>query len=951
MSTPTEEDPDDDVQFVSEGPLRPVLECIDLSDGDDDDDGGLPTENMIEDEIERQKAHVTSTLERLARQVAVEKKERAEKCRAFKERQLSQKAHGQKELAFSPGGDAKRCVDMWLKMPGVRPGVLNSGMGWRRRSAPFPTSSSSTHTCPVINCGRLYDSVPLLEGHLKRFDHSPCDPTINLRGVSSELFACVACGQNFQTQEEWKAHLQSKVSLSSTDGHASNQTCQVIVCFACPVCYLLFYIRDECLQHMSAMNHFSESITLNTDAKGRAQPVPVPRYAKNRLIALCKDVAFRVRCSICHKVLNSHMEAKAHFNVQCRQGCAVAEADKTVAEVMRQLRVHSQCPPCSKVFLSQGEAERHTQQTQHQVEVNRSMGRALLQYSNHCEIQYQVQRASMGPGPQGSWLAKGLETSALKRDKEKRGESVGSPAKRQRLGLGSGEKSRAGRTSERNGGSKTALAWFCECGLRCSDEATASNHLFAINQIFHRCGVCDKKMGEASITRLHMSRFHGGAHLSNFLFHCRKCKVDMPRREDILSHVAEAHSGHTYFSEREVPEQEPVSVSYAKPSTSGRQTAASEHRTQTERLGSGPSFQTRTPREREQRWMCRMCEDVFDSEASVLRHCSEPSSHSFQRFVCAHCPQKFFKEATLRRHCVNEHSGQVQMRFFCGFCDSMQYDTEEEFLEHYNSLHSKDFYRMEEPEEDPSTWAEEGVEERDSSQAASSAKPAKSPRGALCPCMASEKSQKERKATFTQCMKRLAGEGECLYVCAPCGVSVHSYAHIKTHVHSSHAALGLDPTFDVECQMCKESHKDVPCFHTHYHSQHCPLEPCRSRTARKSSRPGPGEEEGSETGQAGEKPSTVGYEGGRKSQNGCGGGVTALSTVKKQVAPLAIKAESNADEMEEVDMSVRVPSDNPGDNSDEEMKRALALSVEEARRTTDSDLEMELALKRSLLEY
>lgn len=42
----------------------------------------------IEDEIERQKAQVTSTLDRLAQQVAVEKKERAEKCKAFKVRTL-----------------------------------------------------------------------------------------------------------------------------------------------------------------------------------------------------------------------------------------------------------------------------------------------------------------------------------------------------------------------------------------------------------------------------------------------------------------------------------------------------------------------------------------------------------------------------------------------------------------------------------------------------------------------------------------------------------------------------------------------------------------------------------------------------------------------------------------------------------------------------------------------
>lgn len=46
---------------------------------------------------------------------------------------------------------------------------------------------------------------------------------------------------------------------------------------------------------------------------GSPLPVPVPQHVKNRLIALCKDVAFSVRCSLCHNVLISHQAAQAHF--------------------------------------------------------------------------------------------------------------------------------------------------------------------------------------------------------------------------------------------------------------------------------------------------------------------------------------------------------------------------------------------------------------------------------------------------------------------------------------------------------------------------------------------------------------------------------------------------------------------------------------------------------------
>lgn len=51
---------------------------------------------------------------------------------------------------------------------GVKPGVISARSGGRRRSAPFPINSSTRHTCPVINCGRVYDNASLLDGHLKR---------------------------------------------------------------------------------------------------------------------------------------------------------------------------------------------------------------------------------------------------------------------------------------------------------------------------------------------------------------------------------------------------------------------------------------------------------------------------------------------------------------------------------------------------------------------------------------------------------------------------------------------------------------------------------------------------------------------------------------------------------------------------------------------------------------
>lgn len=856
MSSPakTDEDEGEEVEFVSVGPVRPVLECIDLL-SDSEEEGCSSMADTLEDQVACQKRRVTSTLDRLAQQVAQEKKEKANKCRAFKEKQIRQRAHREQQLAFSSvngvNQEAKRCVDMWLKMPGVKPGAVSSGFGGRRqRAVPFPRESTTSHTCPVINCGRVFDHASLLGGHLKRFDHSPCDPTISLKGSPSALFACVACGKHFQTKEAWKRHLEMQVSLSSPDGHSINQTYQSIVCFACPACYLLFNLRDECLQHMSAKNHFTEALAMN-ETKGRALPVPIPQHVKNRLIALCKDTTFNVKCSRCFKELNSHQTAQAHFNVSCRQGCAVAKAEKTVAQVMKQLQVQGQCSLCRVIFLSQAEIEHHKESTQHDVEVNHSMEKAVLQHRRFQEIQH-TQKAE---------------------DAQERSGCEESPAKRKKL-------------SQRLNGSATTL-WCCECGLQFQDETSASSHLLAVNQIFHQCGVCGKLMGESSITRLHMCRFHGGAHLSNFLFFCRKCKVEMPRYQDILSHVSEAHSGHTFYSEQEVPE-ELAAVLDAKPSTSSKVTLHSPSRSTAEpNTGEGSSSGA------EQTWMCRMCEDTFDSEADVLKHCSDVTSHSYQRFICGHCPQKFFKESTVRRHCMNEHNGELKSFHFCGLCDSMQFDSEAEFLEHYKSLHSKDYHCMNDAEVIQPAAAQ------------SSSQP-------TCPCMGSERSKEESKAAYTQCMRNLSAEGKCQFVCDPCGVSVPSYAQIKTHVNTRHPALNLDKNFDVQCQVCQETFMGVPSFHKHFHSKHCALEPCRSTSSKTCS-------EDTKT-----EPKTV--------------RILHAVEIKPDLSEIKDEAE---------EMSVNMETEGHESDFERAINDSLSMSAEEERESA----ELEEALKRSLLEF
>ncbi|XP_053730820.1 E3 SUMO-protein ligase ZNF451 [Synchiropus splendidus] len=847
MSSPTtaagdeEAEEVDDVEFVSEGPLRPVLDSIDLLSDSEEEKCSSWVETTAE-KVQRQRDEANAALAKLALRVEREKRERAEKLKAFKEKQNIQMTRAKEFLSSVTSEsqlEARRCVQMWANMP-------DPTQRRRHRAPSFSPNTSTRYTCPVSNCGRIFDNPLLLGGHLKRFDHSPCDPTIHLKGSPSEIFACVACGQHFPTKESWSAHRESKLALSNTECHSVTQTFQLIVCFACPACFLLFSLRDECLQHMSTKNHFTESLPL-TASSSSPQPVPIPQYVKESLIALCQETSFSVRCGRCQAVLKSHQSAMAHFNVKCRNSSLIATADKTIVEVMRRLQIRGQCLLCCQLFLSQADIEEHKESTQHDVEINQTMARALLQHGRFGETQLgtrsnEVLEKSLSID---HWIPKGKRM-------RKRKTSGETPAKRRRQSP------------------SLVIGWVCECGQQFSEEAKALKHLMAANQIFHQCGLCGKQMGEASITRLHMCRFHGFANFSNFFFYCCKCSTVMPEVEDVHSHVSENHKGHTFFSEQEVSEAA-LAMMPAKPSTS--YDCAAKPST------AGSSKPTRT-------WMCRMCEDIFDSEAAVQKHCSGVNNHSFQRFICGHCSQKFFKETTLHRHCVREHDGRIKGGFFCGLCDSMQFESISEFLEHYKSLHSKDYYCLDEAEVVPPTVPQ------------------------ICPCLGSEKSSEELKPIKTRCMKELASEGKCQYVCEPCSVTLCTYGKIKTHVAMKHPSLNLDMSFEVVCTICPETFKDVPSFHTHYHDLHCTLEPCRSSR-------------------------TIGTK------------VKTESTTVGELDAEEMKTDTSVkDEMEDPNTIQATAKDAASsDESDEDVKRALAFSLEE-----DSP-DLQEALQRSMLDF
>ncbi|XP_051853150.1 E3 SUMO-protein ligase ZNF451 isoform X4 [Antechinus flavipes] len=677
------EDPEDDIQFVSEGPLRPVLEYIDLVSSDDEEPSTSHINEKVKskDYVEQEKDRVALTLARLARHVEVDKQQKEEKNKAFREKIDFQHAHGLQELEFirdrSDTEAARLCVDQWLKMPGLKTGTINSGRRGPIRKADQMPMSSKPISCPIMYCNKEFDNGHLLLGHLKRFDHSPCDPTITLHGPLTNSFACVICYKKFATQQQYSDHLFAKAAAA--DGHKANLLPQLIQCFACPNCFLLFSNKDECLRHMSGKNHFLQSFKLGDDKE--ISPIPFPSFAKKLLISLCKEVPFQVKCMACHKTLRSHMDLTAHFRVHCRNAGPVAVAEKSVSQVAERFKARGYCQNCNELFVDESSTNNHKQNSGHKVRVIASMEESILMY---CHI-----NGGNKPPSDLRLLLEHSKFSSLKRtlsSKDSRTQAGSTTPKK--------KKNLEDQSSESVVHTKQKSVWFCECQQKFLSEDAAEKHVFSANTMCHKCVVCGKVSEDAGVMRLHMSRFHGGAHLNNFLFWCRTCKKELRRKETIMAHVTEYHRGHTYFYEQDAEEEEPL------PSSS--KTLMSSPTNRSSLTSNMPVLQSpsKSPPKSPPRgkWQCRICEDMFDSQESVKHHCMCLTSHQFHRYSCDHCKKSFHKIETLYRHCQDQHENDIKIKYFCGLCD-LTFDVEEAFLSHYKDVHSIDYvFVSEKPE-------------------------------------------------------------------------------------------------------------------------------------------------------------------------------------------------------------------------------------------------------------
>ncbi|XP_065537546.1 E3 SUMO-protein ligase ZNF451 [Lathamus discolor] len=786
---------DNDIEFVGEGSLRPVLESIDLISSEDEEPNSsyyAHRNTKRKDHIDYQKERVASTLDRLARHVEVEKQQKEERNKAFKEKVDSQYAHGLQELEFiranSDTEAARLCVDQWLKMPGLKPESINCGKRGICKRARQMKVNSSPMACPVMHCNREFDNGHLLLGHLQRFDHSPCDPTVTLRGPPNNAVACVICCQIFSTSQQYSDHLLYK--LDENDGHIKDLPPQLIQCFACPDCFLLFTRREECLQHMSGENHFRQDSKLSGEKKA-GLPLPFPSYAKNLLISLCKEVPFQVKCISCHQTLRSHMELTAHFRTHCYNSGPVALSKRSISQVAEIFKTEGYCENCDKLFASQDQITQHKKTTQHNVKAVTTMAESILMF---CHINGKNRNQS------NLWHAVDRSRPLLKRHltSDESTSETGSTASKRKSGLEDENERHVAKQSQSS--ARKVKVWFCECLRKFFTEESVENHILSANRICHKCAVCGKLAENSSIIRLHMSRFHGGAHLTNFLLWCRACSVDV-REEDIMGHVTEFHGGHSYYYEQEAPEDEPM------PSASDSACVSAHERKDI------PSPIELSPEKSPVlgKWQCCICEEMFESEESVKQHCMSLESHSFHRYCCGLCRNYFRKEVTLLRHFQEHHNQEIQTKFFCGLCGNVFFDTEEEFLIHYGEIHSMDY-----------TFVPEQVEV--SIKKEEDFLPVEKGDRLTCGCRATYISKRNRENDYKNCQKAMLQKGNLWFRCCACSATAQDSADLNSHLNTHTLKKRREKMFVVRCAACNKNFDDLQGAHQHYHVKHCFLQ-------------------------------------------------------------------------------------------------------------------------------
>lgn len=466
------------------------------------------------------------------------------------------------------------------------------------------------------------------------------------------------------------------------------------------------------------------------------------------------------------------------------------------------------CPHCNQVFVDETSTWNHKQNSGHKVRLINSVEESILLYCHSSE--------GNKPPSDLHLLQDESKFSSLKRNMSSQESSSQDcstvPKKKMNLGV----KSLGGVVCFQKERS-LVKTWFCECHQRFPSEDAVEKHVFSANTMCYKCVVCGKVCEDLGVIRLHMSRIHGGAHLNNFLFWCRTCKKELRRKEAIMAHVTEFHSGHRYFYET----NEVAGDTLPSSSTALVSDLTAENPSAITIVDHSPANSPLRGK-----WQCRICEDMFDSQECVKQHCMSLTSHQFHRYSCTHCKKTFHKMETLQRHCQDEHDNEVKMKYFCGLCD-LSFKVEDAFLTHYKEHHSTDYVFVSEKRE-PSIKTESDFPVIETGNLLT------------CGCRESYLCKVNRREDHGRCLQTLLGQGRLWFRCGVCSATTQSLSDLHTHVRQAHADLEAPPRGLIKCGTCTKAFQDPESAQQHFHRKHCsPRGPVGTRLSAEPKSPPP----------------------------------------------------------------------------------------------------------------
>lgn len=468
----------------------------------------------------------------------------------------------------------------------------------------------------------------------------------------------------------------------------------------------------------------------------------------------------------------------------------MAVAKKSISHVAEIFKAKGCCFCCDINFADDNQIHQHIHQTQHKVKTFVTLEESILMFCHISEASKSVPHLQKHTGI--------LKSSPRKRS------LVPEVSSNDKIEIVAKRKKDLEGKSQEVSGTPSVKNWVCECNCTFSSEDLVEKHIFSANRICHKCGVCGKIAENASIIRLHMSRIHGGAHLANFLFWCQICKVALQKGDDIMDHVIKYHSGHSYYSEENVSVDEPTLPSDTLRGNSLEQ----KDRSPSPMEVSPPLSPMDLSEDTSHQWQCCMCEEIFDSEDNVKKHCKSLENHHFHRYSCGLCTMTFRKMETLNRHSQDNHKNAAQIKHFCGYCGDLFFDAEEQFLLHFSSVHSKDYIRLS-VRPKTSIKTVETIEESN-----------------LLSCGCREKyiSKENRKGDYRKCQEALLGKGSLWYRCAVCSATAQSHCDMMAHLASHTGQKTNEESYVVRCGACSKSFSDLSVAHQHFHDKHCFLE-------------------------------------------------------------------------------------------------------------------------------